>query len=247
MLSDVSVPVKGFIETSFVDWPGKICSVIFLPYCNLRCRYCHNAALVLEPENITTVEKNRIVSYLAANRGWIDGVCVSGGEPTLHASLPMLLAELRRMGFATKLDTNGTRPDVLRMLIQNGLLDYIAMDVKAPLDEESYCAVTQSQNMLAAVKESIQVILASGIEHEFRCTVLPHFHDPDSIVEIARTLNGAKRLRLQNFNPGETLDPDFEQMQPYADDLICNLQQNVDAVLGVQPETNRLWLFSGTA
>lgn len=227
----MAVPIKGFLETSFIDWPGKICSVIFLPHCNFRCRYCHNAPLVLEPDSLKTFDLHGILTYLAENKGWIDGVCISGGEPTLHDSLPALLIEIRNLGLATKLDTNGTNPAVLRSLIKADLIDYIAMDVKAPLDEQSYCAITQSATRLDAIKESIRLIISNGIQHEFRCTVIPSYHRPHEIVRLAQELNGAQRLRIQNFNPHQTLDPDLCDHQPYDDTTIHELQQQVDALL----------------
>lgn len=237
MSSAVQFTIKGFLETSFVDWPGKICSVIFFPRCNFRCGYCHNGPLVLRPETLTTVDFNAILQYLESKRGWIDGVCVTGGEPTLQECLPLVLAALRERGVAVKLDTNGSKPDVLEALFREGLVDYVAMDIKASLDPESYCAVTRSPDILASVKRSIRLIIDSGITHEFRCTVLPRFHDPDSIVGIARELNGAQRLRLQNFNPAETLDPGLAQMQPYEDEVLRNLQQQVNDVLGAHLAT----------
>jgi len=231
MLSSGSLTIKGFLETSFMDWPGKICSVIFFPYCNFRCCYCHNAALVLEPESLATIDVNDILSYLSKNTRWIDGVCVTGGEPTLQESLPLLLSELHQRGFLVKLDTNGSNPEVLQSLIGQGLVDYIAMDVKAALEEESYCAITGSVNTLVAVKKSIRLIIASGIEHEFRCTVLPRFHQPEEIVRLARELNGAKRFRLQNFNPHQTLDPELSASRPYDEHTLQTLQQEVNAAL----------------
>jgi len=247
MSSAVQFPIKGFLETSFVDWPGKICSVIFFPRCNFRCGYCHNGPLVLRPETLTTVDFTAILQYLEAKRGWIDGVCVTGGEPTLQECLPLVLAALRERRFAVKLDTNGSNPDVLEALFRDGLVDYVAMDIKASLDAASYCAVTRAPDMLASVKRSIRLIIASGIAHEFRCTVLPRYHDPDSIVAIARELNGAQRLRLQNFNPAETLDPGLAQAQPYEDEVLRDLQQRVNDVLGARPATRHLEGCAGTA
>jgi len=247
MPSGLPIPVKGFLETSFVDWPGKICAVIFFPRCNFRCGYCHNAPLVLAPETLATVDFDAILQYLESRREWIDGVCVTGGEPTLHECLPLVLAALRARGFATKLDTNGSNPGILEALLRDGLVDYVAMDIKASLDASSYCAVTRSPGTLAAVKKSIRLIIDSGIEHEFRCTVLPDFHDLDSIVSIARELNGAQRLRLQNFNPGETLDPAFADMRPYTDEMLTRLQEHVNDVLGAPPAAQCLRGFPGTA
>lgn len=226
-----AIPIKGFIETSFVDWPGKICAVIFLSQCNFRCRYCHNAELVLRPEALQNIELDDIMSYIEGQKGWIDGVCVSGGEPTLCRGLPDLLAVIKAEGFLAKLDTNGSNPQVLRSLIDKGLVDFVAMDVKASLNETSYCDITQATDMLVSVKKSIRIIIDSGIEHEFRCTVLPSFLNSDEIVEIARELNGAHRLRIQNFNPEHTLDPSLKTLQPYTEDVIDQIQQRVNNII----------------
>lgn len=231
MESAAKIPIKGFLETSFVDWPGKICSVIFFSQCNFRCLYCHNAELVLQPDTIKTIGFDTIMQYLSSQKGWIDGVCVSGGEPTLHPALPLVLAALKEKGFLTKLDTNGSNPEVLQSLLSEGLVDYIAMDVKASLNEKSYCKITQASDMLGLVRKSIRIIIDSGIEHEFRCTVLPSFHNIEEIVEIARELNGAHRLRIQNFRPDHTLDPDLKSHQPFTDEMIDNLQQRVNDII----------------
>jgi pyruvate formate lyase activating enzyme len=226
-----AIPIKGFIETSFVDWPGKICSVIFLSHCNFRCRYCHNAELVLRHEALKNIEFDGIMDYLESQKGWIDGVCVSGGEPTLYSGLPELLDAIKADGFLAKLDTNGSNPQILKALIDKGLVDFVAMDVKASLNETSYCAITQAADMLVSVKKSIRIIIDSGIDHEFRCTVLPSYHNPDAIVEMARELNGAHRLRIQNFNPDHTLDPSLKTLQPYTEDIIDQIQQRVNNII----------------
>ncbi|MEI6126809.1 MAG: anaerobic ribonucleoside-triphosphate reductase activating protein [Pseudomonadota bacterium] len=225
------LPIKGFIETSFVDWPGKISSVIFLSRCNFRCRYCHNAEIVLRHETIKNISFAVILQYLAAQKKWVDGVCISGGEPTLHEDLPFVLEVLKHEGFLTKLDTNGSNPDILQSIIAGGLVDYIAMDIKASLNESSYCRITQADNMLTLVKRSIRILIDSGIQHEFRCTVLPSYHGPEEIINIARELNGAQRLKIQNFNPTHTLDPELKSHQPYSEEMIDHIQQQVNAII----------------
>lgn len=230
------VQVKGFIDTSFIDWPGKICSVVFLPYCNFRCPYCHNAELVLRPGTLRDIDWDWIMAYLDEHCGWIDGVCVSGGEPTLHADLREIFAELRHMGFLTKLDTNGSNPAMLEGLIGDGLLDYVAMDVKACLDETSYCRITGARGILAAVKRSIAVLKRGQVEYEFRMTVVPEYHQPAEILRLAGELTGAARLRIQNFFPSEAvLDPHLQQASAFSDDDIAALQQQVDRLLEGPP------------
>ncbi len=223
--------IKGFIETSFVDWPGKLCSVIFFPSCNLRCRYCHNAPLVAAPDMVEDVPFSSIMDYLRRERRWIDGVCLSGGEATLQPRLPEILSFLKGEGFRTKLDTNGSNPELLETIIGGGLVDYVAMDIKAALDEQSYCAITGSDRVLDAVKRSIRLLMDSPVEHEFRMTVVPTYHRPDEIMQVARELNGASRLRIQNFNPASVLDPALQSLKPFDDALIDRFQQQVDSIL----------------
>jgi pyruvate formate lyase activating enzyme len=231
MESLASLSIKGFIEASFVDWPGKLCSVIFFPRCNFRCRYCHNGPLLTKPDMLEDIQFSHIMAYLQRERAWIDGVCVSGGEATLQPQLPEILASIKAQGFLTKLDTNGSNPELLKRLIDERLVDYVAMDVKAALDERSYCAITQSASVLEAVKRSIRILMDSPVEHEFRLTVVPSYHGPDEILQVARDLNGASRLCIQNFNPASVLDSSLQSLKPFDDDFIDRYQQQVDDIL----------------
>ena len=128
--------IKGFLETSFVDWPGKVVSVLFLPRCNFRCPFCHNHSLVVNPAGYDDIPRPYIMARLTELKEWVDGVCISGGEPTIHPRLPSLMAEVKEVGLAVKLDTNGSRPDILQALLAQGLVDCVAMDIKAPLNEK---------------------------------------------------------------------------------------------------------------
>jgi len=227
------IPIKGFIDTSFVDWPGKICAILFFPQCNFRCPYCHNADLVLRPDEIETIDPDTVFTRLDELRGWIDGVCVSGGEPTLQPKLRRLFEVLREAGFQTKLDTNGSSPDVLRQLMDAELLDYVAMDVKSCLDENSYCKITNAPgSMLGRVRTSIELLIEGRVDYEFRVTIVPSYHGPEDIFRLARDLSGAARLRLQNFKPGETiLDPTLNSVKPYSQEDLAGLQLRVDELL----------------
>ena len=231
MESLASLSIKGFIEASFVDWPGKLCSVIFFPRCNFRCLYCHNGQLVTKPDMLEDIQFSHIMAYLQRERAWIDGVCLSGGEATLQPQLPEILAYIKAQGFLTKLDTNGSNPELLKRLIDDRLVDYVAMDVKAALDERSYCAITQSASVLEAVKHSIRILMDSPVEHEFRLTVVPSYHGPDEILQVARDLNGASRLRIQNFNPDSVLDPSLQSLKPFDDAFIDRYQQQVNDII----------------
>lgn len=206
--------IKGFIDVSFVDWNGKLASVIFLPNCDFRCPFCHNVNLVLHPEKLETIPFEYVKGQLKKQRGWTDGVCLTGGEPTLHGSLPELCSRIKNMGFSVKLDTNGSNPIMLRELMDRGLVDYVAMDIKAPLTMKKYSEATciKAEELLEKVKESIKILIESNMDYEFRTTVVPMLHEEDDIKRICHSLTGCKKYVLQRFNVSlgkTTIDPTF--------------------------------------
>ncbi len=221
----MNIHIKGFIETSFLDWPGRMCAVLFLPGCNLRCPFCHNKDLVLNPHGLVTWDQDQVFSRLKALHGWIEAVCISGGEPCLDSVVILELAKrLKDMGFSIKLDTNGTFPDVLESLISQGLLDFVAMDVKSILCPVTYSFCAGRILDLSPIKKSISIIKSSGITHQFRMTVLPSLHPPGLIRAWAEELAGAGSiLTIQNFRPDVTLDPSFSKEQGYPDQEFENL------------------------
>jgi pyruvate formate lyase activating enzyme len=215
--------IKGFIDVSFVDWDGKISSVIFLPNCNFRCPFCHNLNLVFNPEKLDTIPFGYIEDQLNKQRGWTDGVCITGGEPTLHSDLPELCSQLKKMDFLVKVDTNGTNPSMLKKLINNGLIDYVAMDIKAPLTVEKYSKATgvNTEKLLEEVKESVEILLGSIMDYEFRTTVVPTLHEKEDIKQICHNLIGCKKYVLQKFDVSlgkETINPKFIKLKPFTDE-----------------------------
>ena len=215
--------IKGFIDVSFVDWDSKISSVIFLPNCDFRCPFCHNLNLVFSPEKLDTIPFEHVENQLERQRGWIDGVCITGGEPTLHSNLPELCSRLKKMGFLVKLDTNGSNPAMIKELMDKKLVDYIAMDIKAPLTAEKYSKATgvNAEKLLENVKKSIETLLGSSMDYEFRTTVVPTLHNLDGIKQICRSLKGCKKYVLQKFdvNLGKaTLNPEFIKLKPFTDE-----------------------------
>ena len=219
----MGMEIKGVIDISYVDWDGKISSVFFLPYCNFRCPFCHNAALVLNPEEGETTPFEQAEAYLKKRRNWIDGVCITGGEPTLHNDLPQLCLRLKKRGFLTKIDTNGTNPVMVKGLIEKGLVDYIAMDIKAPLTVKNYSKAigVNAEKFLGKVKETAKVLLESETDYEFRTTVVPTLHEKKDIEEICHSIKGCKKYVLQKFDISlgkETLDPNFSELKPFTDE-----------------------------
>ncbi len=212
--------IKGFIDISLVDWDGKISSVIFLPGCNMRCPFCYNATMVLHPKKMQTIPFEQIEEYLKKNRRWIDGAVITGGEPTIHNDLPELCRKIKGLGFLVKVDTNGTNPRMIRELIDKGLVDCIAMDVKAPLTEEKYSKAcgTNAKNLLKKIEETIDILLRSNVEYEFRTTMVPTLHKKGDIEQICQRIRGCRKYVVQNFKGDvETINPTFKKLKPFTD------------------------------
>ncbi len=221
-------PVKGFLETSFVDWRGQISAVVFLPGCNFSCPYCHNYTLVTDPDGLETFALDEVLDRLRPFAGWIDGVVVSGGEPTLHPGLAGLLAAIKAEGFAVKLDTNGHRPGVLKDLARRGLVDMVAMDVKAPLEPLAYRRAAGRPVDLERVRASLEFLKASGLAHELRTTVWPDWHGEAELGAMARDLAGCQCWTLQALNPDNAWDRSaLGPGRAYAAEELARLQRQI--------------------
>jgi pyruvate formate lyase activating enzyme len=209
----VKIEIKAFVETSLIDWEGKISSCIFLPYCNLKCCFCQNHPLVVTPEHLKTIPFERVMEYLLKHKEWTDGVVISGGEPTIYPQLPQFIEELKLLGFKIKLDTNGTNPKMLERLINDNLVEYISMDIKAPFPK--YPMITSSEVNTNLIKESVQIIRASPKDYEFRTTVVPILLTKSDVGEIAKIIEGAKRYVLQKFIPQNARDHALRTLKPF--------------------------------
>jgi len=225
------VEIKGFLETSLSDWPGKLCSVLFLPACNFRCPYCHNHALVFHPEQVATIPLEDILGRLRFLRNWIDGVCLTGGEPSLHTDLPVLVREIKRRQFLIKLDTNGSNPQRLKELIEAGEVDFVSMDVKAPLDSFRYSRAAGLPVQLKPILESIEILRRGKVDYEFRMTVVPGLHKEDDIQTLGNQLRVGPRFVLQNFNPESPLDPSFKNIAPYDPGRLRKIEREVQKMI----------------
>jgi pyruvate formate lyase activating enzyme len=228
----VGLQVKGFWETSLVDWPGKLTAVLFLPGCNFRCPYCHNHPLVINPERFETIPLKYILRRLKELKGWIDGVCVTGGEPTVNPSLPVLLEQLKEEGWAVKLDTNGTFPGRIEELIDRGLVDCVAMDIKAPLNSRSYSRCSGVFVDISTIRQSISLVASKEIDYTFRMTVVPSLLIEEQVCEAALQLVGTRKLLLQDFNPSDPLSPELREVEPFGEMRLQRMQGRVDAILG---------------
>ena len=206
----------GLQKTSLIDYPDRVATVLFTGGCNLRCPYCHNGELV---HNYTGpfIEEDEIIETLVERKHYVNSVVVTGGEPTIHAGLPVFLARLKENGFNVKLDTNGFNPDTLRACLP--FVDYIAMDVKT--SPEKYSELGASS--LEPLVESIEIIKTSGVDYEFRCTAVPGFVETMTINEIGELVKGSKCFVFQQFRPEKTLDPAYNDVKPHSDEYIRHL------------------------
>lgn len=219
--------IKAFLETSFLDWPSKIAAVLVLPGCNFRCPFCHNFELVSDPDQYESLPFQGIMDRLELFTGWIDGVVVSGGEPTLHPGLAKMLSAIKEAGFLVKLDTNGYRPWVIEELVAAGLVDSVSMDIKAPLDPASYRQATGRLVELDRIHRSIEFLKSSGIDHEFRSTIVPAWHDQAAIKAMAAPLVGAARWTLQAMDPATGWNREvMDGLTPFKPEELNRLQKS---------------------
>ena len=217
--------IAGLQKLTLLDFPGKLACTVFLPGCNLRCPFCHNASLVLPGRAVPLMTQEELLDFLRGRKGKLDGVCITGGEPTLHRDLMQLFQQIKELGLACKLDTNGTRPEVLKQLLDAKLLDYVAMDIKN--SPQKYTATCGNVDVLEKVKESVRLLEESGIDHEFRTTVFHPYHTREDMTEIGKWLAGTKKYFIQQFvdsgdliGEGQALSPEemqalLEAVKPY--------------------------------
>ena len=232
------VPIKGFIETSFIDWKGHLSSVLFTGGCNFRCPYCHNSDLVLRYREMEDISLKYISSRLKKFRNWIDHIVITGGEPTIHKGLYRLIEGLKKQGMYVKLDTNGSNPDILKKLVADGMIDYVAMDVKGPLKGYTrWCGVEVDIEKIA---ESIRFIMEGHVDYEFRMTIVPFLHKEKDIYDAARYIVGAKRFFVQEFRPKNTLDPSYMTIQPFSPDKVKEIRDNVARIIAEKDDATAL-------
>lgn len=210
--------------TSLIDYPGKIASVVFVAGCNFRCPFCQNVELVL-PEKIKEInfiEIEEAVKQLEDKKKLIDGVCITGGEPTTWPGLEEFVKKLKEKGLLVKLDTNGYLPDVLENLLKNSLLDYISMDIKS--SPEKYEKASGIKINLDLIRRSVELIKKMAPDYEFRTTAVPPFLEEEDIIKIGKFLGKVKRYAIQHFNTEKTLDPNFPK-KPYSEEHLLKLKE----------------------
>ena len=195
--------IGGLQKLTLLDFPGHVACTVFLQGCNFRCPFCHNTSLVLGTDEIT---EDEVLRFLKTRQGLLDGVAITGGEPLLTADLPDFLRKVKALGYKTKLDTNGSFPEKLRRLIDEGLVDYVAMDIKN--SPEKYAETAGADGMLDAVRQSVDILKNADIPYEFRTTVVDELHEPADFEAIGKWLSGARQYFLQGFvDSGDILRP----------------------------------------
>jgi pyruvate formate lyase activating enzyme len=207
--------IKGLQKVSIIDFPKRICAVVFTGGCNFRCPYCHNPELVVDWEKLPTISNDDVLAFLERRRGLLDGICVTGGEPTIHKKLPNFIRKIKKKGFQVKLDTNGTNPSMIEELLKEGLLDYIAMDVKAA--PQKYNLATGVSVNIKDIKKSIKLIMNGEIEYEFRTTVFPDFLSTEDAKKMGEWLKGASKYVFQRPRKLKMLQDAFMDRPIYAD------------------------------
>ncbi len=205
--------IHGIQKLTLVDYPGKCACILFSGACNFRCPFCQNGSLVLHPEKEPVISNDEIFSFLKKRRNMLEGVVVTGGEPTINSDLITFLGLIKELGYSVKLDTNGYLPSVLEKAVESGNVDYVAMDIKTSLDE--YDILTGVSTDTSRIRESIDFLLEGNVDYEFRTTVVKELHKRENFVKIGETIRGAKRYFLQSFVQSEdTIEKGFTSPSP---------------------------------
>jgi pyruvate formate lyase activating enzyme len=217
--------IGGLQKFSLIDYPEKTCAIIFTIGCNFRCKYCHNPELVLPEQYVKDIPTEEIFNFLKNRQGKLDAVCITGGEPTLHSDLIDFIKKIKDMGFLIKLDSNGSNPDVLKKIIDEKLVDYIAMDIKASL--EDYEKIMGWKFPVDKIKKSIRLIMDSGIDYEFRTTIVKSLTSEDDLEKMAKSIDGAKKYYLQKFIPTKLNDPRLMKAITYSDEEFSKIREKI--------------------
>ena len=228
----ISFVIGGLQKVSLLDYPGKIAAIVFTQGCNFKCGYCHNPELNKLDGQRPAYTVPAFFEFLKMRQGKLDGVVITGGETCIQKDLKKFIAKIKEQGFLVKLDTNGSKPDILKELIKDNLLDYIAMDIKGPLNK--YCHITKSDIASEAIKQSVEIIMKSGVDYEFRTTAIKGQLNTKDFKQIGDLICGAKRYYLQKFVPSKTLDEKFLNEKTFTDDefkdIVKSLKEKIKLV-----------------
>ncbi|HSV96648.1 MAG TPA: anaerobic ribonucleoside-triphosphate reductase activating protein [Spirochaetota bacterium] len=217
--------IKGIHKTSLIDFPGRICSVFFTGGCNLRCGYCHNPELACNSGSLRLYSNDEALGFIKKRRGFIDGVTISGGEPTISRNLESFIGAVKEMSMAVKIDTNGLNPEVVARLVDKALVDYIAIDIKT--SPQKYDFVVGRQVDFSRVIETVETVKSSGLEYELRTTCIPKYVKLEDFGSIGAALGRVKRYYLQQFVADVTLDESFHNLKPYPVETLYGFREYV--------------------
>ncbi len=227
---------KGWQKTSLIEYPGKVATVLFTGGCNFRCPFCYNADLVQRPQELADLPGETVLEYLRTNRGLYQALVIGGGEPTLNAETPEFLAEVKALDLCTGLETNGTNPDMIAGLLKEDLVDYIAMDVKAPLTWEAYRRAAGlnegNRGWIEKIRATLELLKTAKAEIELRCTLVPKIHNREDLLNLARQLQGHRRFVLQQFVPERALDPLYRDEAPFDVETLRELRSQIADLFG---------------
>ena len=231
--------IGGLERLTLIDYPGKVAATVFTVGCNFRCPYCYSSEIVVPEkiENQPIIPEKEFFDFLDNRKGLLEGIVVCGGEPTIHQNLPVFIKKIKEKGFLVKLDTNGSNPEVLNNLIQDSLVDYVAMDIKGP--KEKYGLMTGLNNlwdevMMEKIEKSIEVLKNSEIDYEFRTTVVPDVLKKEDLLKIANWIRPAKKYYLQNYRAEkETINPEFMKKKPYPEEFLLEVQKEISSFFDV--------------
>lgn len=219
------IKIAGLQKLTLIDYPFKLAAIIFTYGCNLRCEYCHNPELVTESfDERFDFNEERILDFLRERKGKLDALVITGGEPLIYDDLPVFIKKVKDLGYLVKLDTNGLLPQKLKGLMDRKLLDYVAMDIKYP--KEGYIKYIGEED-LKKVKDSISMIIESGLDYEFRTTYVKGIHDLKSSAGIGKLIKGAGHYYIQNFRPGKTINPTLSSQNSFTDSELEILKKNI--------------------
>ena len=225
------IQIGGLQKTTLIDYPQKLAATCFLIGCNFRCPWCYSKELVLpeEIEKQPRISKKDFFSFLEERKGFLEGIVLCGGEPTINKDLPEFCKEIKELGYLIKLDTNGSNPQMIKKLIGEKLIDYIAMDVKLP--KEKYLEILGMD--VKNIEESIKILKNSKIDSEFRTTVVPTVLEKKDILEIAKWISPAKKYYLQNYRAEKTIDSKFEKIKPYSQEYLLEIQKVISPLFEI--------------
>ena len=215
------VEIKGLEKFAPKDFPGHISTTFFIGGCNFRCPYCHNAQLVLEPGKLPSYPMDYVLGYLDSRDGWLEGVCVTGGEPLMHEDLDVLLQVIKDRDYLVKVDTNGSFPLRLKGLIDRRIVDHVAIDIKT--SPQKYAEAVKAPFDFDSILESVSLVVESGLNHTIRLTAVPNLVDEADIEEIGGLLKDVRRFQIQQYSPEGALDPEFRKLAPYPAEKIEEL------------------------